>query len=407
MKNTATANGKFDDGSGTTAKASASATVNGHICRITVKKKTVPAGDPAKFTFGGDLPGSIGDGGSLTVDVLSPGTYTTGETIPTGWDLTDISCSTGGSTTTVTPVAAGGSNSATYNVVLDSNISCTFTNTKRGTIIIKKITDPPNTGTFTFTTTSDASTYNGFNLNGGQSNTQSNLLAGTYTAKEGMQLGWILTGIGFNPPLADPKSCQVTGNGGSTGTGDVGTQTATINLKPGDTVTCVFENTGTGVTRTQGFWATHPELANVAWFGGSFGGLSKLPGVPDQVFSPCGRSITTLAQLMGGFWSGVSKTSTGGKRSPLDQARMQLLQQLLAAELNYSAFGTVPAGGVGMFVQWEAAYCGTNAKAISDAQGQAASYNSQGDSSQFTPGTSANSQGAKAIAAYSYWDVLP
>ena len=36
-----------------------------------------------------------------------------------------------------------------------------------------------------------------------------------------------------------------------------------------------------------------------------------------------------LGKLMGGFWSSVSTTSTGTKRSSLDQARMQLLQQLL------------------------------------------------------------------------------
>ena len=35
-------------------------------------------------------------------------------------------------------------------------------------------------------------------------------------------------------------------------------------VKLGDTVTCVFENTGQGVTRTQGFWATHPQLAQIA-----------------------------------------------------------------------------------------------------------------------------------------------
>jgi len=84
---------------------------------------------------------------------------------------------------------------------------------------------------------------------------------------------------------------------------------------------------------------------------------------------------------------------------------MQLLQQLLAAELNASAFGSVPISG--SFAAWESAYCGTNQNNIKTAQQQAASFNIQGDSSTFTPGTSADSKNARAIANYKFWDVLP
>ena len=86
---------------------------------------------------------------------------------------------------------------------------------------------------------------------------------------------------------------------------------------------------------------------------------------------------------------------------------MQLLQQMLAAELNASAFGSVPSGGSGMFATWEAAYCGTNINAIKTAQSQAAAFNTAGDSQLFTPGTSADSQNARAIANKSFWDILP
>jgi hypothetical protein len=84
---------------------------------------------------------------------------------------------------------------------------------------------------------------------------------------------------------------------------------------------------------------------------------------------------------------------------------MQLLQQLLAAELNASAFGSAPA--VGTFAAWESAYCGSSQSAISTAQGQAASFNSNGDSSQFTPGVSADSKGARTMANLTRWDQLP
>ena len=122
----------------------------------------------------------------------------------------------------------------------------------------------------------------------------------------------------------------------------------------------------------------------------------------------CSKSIDTDAKLMGAFWSDISKTTTNGKRSSLDQSRMQLLQQLIAAELNATAFGSTPLNG--SFTAWESAYCGTDTKAIQTAQQQAASFNSQGDSSTFTPGTSADSKEGRAAAAgggAAFWDVLP
>ena len=108
--------------------------------------------------------------------------------------------------------------------------------------------------------------YAGFSLAGGQQNSQI-LSPGDYTAKEIVPLGWVLTGIGGSS--SDPLACTVSGSGGSTGSGNLNTQTVSVTLKYGDTVTCVFENTGQGVTRTQGFWATHPQLAHIAWFGGT------------------------------------------------------------------------------------------------------------------------------------------
>ena len=98
---------------------------------------------------------------------------------------------------------------------------------------------------------------------------------------------------------------------------------------------------------------------------------------------------------------------TGVKRTALDQSRMQLLQQLLAAELNASAFGSVPAGGSGKFAVWETAYCGTNPTAIQNAMQGAASFNNSGDSGTFTPGTSADSKFARAIANLVFWNTLP
>jgi hypothetical protein len=339
-------------------------------------------------------PGAVGSTDVQSGSAFKTGTYALSEsTGPFGYAAGSWSCvKNGGSAVT--------GNSIT--LALGDSATCTITNNDQpGTIIIKKIIKPTGSLTsFAFNATGTGYTT-GFSLAGGQQNSQ-DLSAGTYTAKELVPLGWVLTGIGGSTDPNTPYACTVTGSGGSTGSGDLNTQTATISLKNGDTVTCVFENTGQGVTRTQGFWATHTPLANIAWFGGTAFGHT-FPGVADNLL--CGRPIDTLGKLMGGFWSDISKTSTGKKRSSLDQARMQLLQQLLAAELNGSAFGTVPSAG--SFAAWEAAYCGTNTNAIKTAQQQAASFNTAGDSGTFTPGTSADSKNARAVANYVFWDVLP
>ena len=51
---------------------------------------------------------------------------------------------------------------------------------------------------------------------------------------------------------------------------------------------------------------------------------------------------------------------------------------MIAAELNASAFGSVPSNG--SFASWESAYCGTNTNDIKNAQQQSASFNTAGDS---------------------------
>jgi hypothetical protein len=78
---------------------------------------------------------------------------------------------------------------------------------------------------------------------------------------------------------------------------------------------------------------------------------------------------------------------------------------LLAAELNQSAFGSVP--GTISFADAEAAYCGTDITAINNAASLLAAFNEGGDSGAFTPGASANGKVAKDLANLSFWDVLP
>ena len=358
----------------------------------------------ADFTLKADGTGSNDLSGTSPVDSgagLQADTWALSETNVYGYTASAWSC------------VGGTQKGSNITVSIGGEATCTITNDDQpGTIIIKKIIKPEGALTSFSFEANPTPPYNDFSLGASQQNSQQ-LPAGSYTVKELVPLGWVLTGIGGSTDPLTPYNCTVTGQngstGGSTGVGDLDTQTATIDLKNGDTVTCVFENTGQGVTRTQGFWATHTKLANIAWFGGTafghtFPGVASTAGIGDVKI--CGRDIDTLGKLMGGFWSDVSKKSDGSKRSSLDQARMQLLQQLLAAELNASAFGSVPSGGTGMFAQWEAALCGTNQNAIKTAQQQAASFNTAGDSSTFTPGTSADSKYARSVADRLFWDII-
>ncbi len=223
VTNTATATGAFDDPNSTSASASASATVTGRVCRIIVVKQTLPDGDPQTFAFSGDLSGTIGDGQSITVNVLSPGTYTTTETVPTGWDLTIISCNDANSSGDI-PSAT-----ATYNVAFDETITCTFTNTKRGHIIVDKITIPSGASQlFSFDASGGTDpAYTDFNLTDAAPPNNQELKPGTYSVKEMVPIGWVLTGIGGSTDPNTPFNCTVTGSGGSTGLGDLADQTAT------------------------------------------------------------------------------------------------------------------------------------------------------------------------------------
>jgi hypothetical protein len=89
---------------------------------IIVEKQTNPDGAPDGFTFSGDANGTISDGQQIVVSGLQPGTYTSQETVPAGWDLTSIVCDDDNS--------SGDLNTQTATFVLEAGetVKCTFTN---------------------------------------------------------------------------------------------------------------------------------------------------------------------------------------------------------------------------------------------------------------------------------------
>ena len=180
--------------------------------KIVVQKQTLPDADTQVFHFDAsyDEGGfSLGDGQSNDSGDLDPGTYSVSEDVPAGWALTSAVCS-------------DESNPNAIGLSAGETVTCVFTNTKRGSIVVEKQTIPDGAaGTFAFS--GDAAGSIGDN---GQI-VVSNLLPGTYTSTEATAEGWNLTSIVCN----DVNS-----------TGSVGTRTATFSLQAGETVKCTFSN---------------------------------------------------------------------------------------------------------------------------------------------------------------------
>ncbi|HEU4870475.1 MAG TPA: hypothetical protein VFT08_06470 [Pyrinomonadaceae bacterium] len=199
---------------------------------IKVVKNTVGGDGTFNFTSNFGLPASLTTSGGTkeeTVNDLVPGNgFDVSETVPSGWDLSAPSCTLYGGGATGTGNATGVTG---ITVQAGKTTTCTFTNTKRGTIIVEKQTIPDNAvGNFTFTGTAAGTISDNGTIVVG------NLVPGTYGSIEG------------DPTTAFDLTSIVCDDGGSlnASSGNVNTRTATFKLDPGETVKCTFTNTQRG-----------------------------------------------------------------------------------------------------------------------------------------------------------------
>ena len=182
---------------------------------IIVDKVTVPAGASQLFTF---TPSYNGGQTFQLADATAPnnsggllaGTYSVSEATVAGWDLTSVHLLTTAARSSAISLQPG------------EVITCTFTNTQRGHILIDKVTDPSgDPATFEF----DSNYGANFTLTDAQTpNDSGALVPGTYSVAELALAGWDLTGT----------SCSDDSPVGA------------ISLQPGETVTCTFTNTKRG-----------------------------------------------------------------------------------------------------------------------------------------------------------------
>ena len=97
----------------------------GHAARrLTRRASPSPRRAPATPDF------SLTDAAPRTTSDVVPGTYSVAETVPAGWDLTSAICDRRRDPGTPSTSAPG------------ETVTCTFTNTKRGHIIVDKVTLP-------------------------------------------------------------------------------------------------------------------------------------------------------------------------------------------------------------------------------------------------------------------------
>jgi hypothetical protein len=121
---------------------------------------------------------------------------------------------------------------------------------------------------------------------------------------------------------------------------------------------------------------------------------------------------TGQSQLFGAFYASIPKTTvkTAPSRSPVDQARITMLQQLVAAKLNAVVFGASPST-TALISAADAAYASGDVTAMMSQGGlkdQLDAYNGGGETvpipAPFVQG-SATPQTSKGYANLIFWDL--
>ena len=220
------------------------------FAQVEVKKMTDPTGKEAGWIF--DLSSDNSDNGAqvTTTDAnfirfdldggtnkgADAGSYSVAEQEKTGWDLQeDITFAKVGCKDASQNVAPETRASCDFVVQYERDagcvFQCTYKNIERGKIIVEKQTDPADSPK-EFQFTGEAA---GFLSDNGKIEVD-NLEPGTYYSTEFVPVGWDLTDITCDDGASSKPS-----------SGNLATATATFELDPGETVTCVFTNTERGM----------------------------------------------------------------------------------------------------------------------------------------------------------------
>lgn len=224
-------------------------------------------------------------------------------------------------------------------------------------------------------------------VNQPQSMTFGNLNAGSYTVTENVPGFWLLNAIACMD-VNTQQPFPVVVNGSS----------MTVVLGLAESVECTFVNAKPSPTRTLGFWQTHTVYTSSV-FAASPLNSSMLIGDGGFHKGP----VDTIGKIFGAFYSSISKKTVGGNRSDIDKARMQLLQQLVAAKLNCAAFGCALSDQATITAA-DAAYAGTSISAILSSASLLDAFNNSGDTLIIGNAGKATPKTSQSLADKAFWD---
>jgi hypothetical protein len=191
-----------------------------------VVSETIPEDASGSFWFTGIPTGTVPADGTLVVASLEPGTYSTTQVDPApAFDLVAVSCDDGGSATTSSGDPQ--TRTAIFNIDPGEMVQCTFTNARRGTLVVAaEVSSESDRGSFQYTGVPSGTVPVGGEL------VVADLPPGTYTTTE-------------VDPAPDFELTAVECDDGASGTpssGDPQTRTAIFNLDVGETVRCIFSH---------------------------------------------------------------------------------------------------------------------------------------------------------------------
>ncbi len=348
---------------------------NYELGQLIIEKLTIPDTDTdTEFDFTVTGPESfeelftLKNGESSDAFYLTPGeSYVASEDVPAGWVQTSAICDNGDLVTDITPE-------------IGEVITCTFTNTMLGKLIVIKHVINDNDGD---------KVASDFTMN----ITAINPSLASFPGAEAPGVEVLVEPGAYSVDETQDNGYEKTLSADCSGI-----------IAAGETKTCTITNNDIPTTRTQGFWSTHTTYTNSIFASGP---MQKFVGSAPHKGAITNTTAAGASELYGAFFSSISKKSTGQNRLAIDQARMQLLQQLVSAKLNCAAFGC-NAIDTAAVAAADVAFAGSSKSAILASAGILDAYNNSGDDQPFPVGTVVGAATPKTSQAYAnkgFWNL--